>query len=228
MVSDLPEPVQKYIKYVGANGKPKVRNFKIELIGNMQKDAQSPPMRIESVQHNFVKNPVRMFYIKGSLMGIPVYGLHAYKDEVGIMMIRVLGLFPVVDTKGREMDLSDTVTLLNDMCIFAPATLIDQRIQWTNIDELTVKAIFTNGTQTVSATLFFNETGQLINFISDDRYRIDKQCERLRWSTPVNVYKRFGDLNLSAKASTVWHYPDGAFTYGDFDVVDVVYNVMSL
>ena len=66
----------------------------------------------------------------------------------------------------------------------------------------------------------------LVNFVSDDRYRIDKKTERLRWSTPIYSYKNYNGLNLSAKASALWHYPDREFSYADFDVQNVEYNVL--
>jgi len=224
-IASLPEPVQKYINYVGAIGKPKIWNYRIEMKGKMWSDEEKKPMSITSVQYNFTKNPLRMFYIKGNMMGLPVYGLHSYKNEEGKMQIKVLGLLSVVNATGVEMDISDTVTLLNDMCVFAPGALIDKRIQWEPIDELTTKATFTNGKNTVSAILYFNEEGQLINFISDDRYAIGKTTEKLRWSTPITKYINYSGVNLPANAKTIWHYPDREFTYGDFDVVSVVYNV---
>lgn len=42
------------------------------------------------------------------------------------------------------MDKTETVTLFNDMCLMAPATLIDRRIQWQEIDRNSVKATFIN------------------------------------------------------------------------------------
>lgn len=224
-IVNLPESVQKYIRYAGALGKPKIWNFRVEMGGKLRNDDKSGWMEIKTVQYNFIESPVRMFYIKGSMFGIPVYGLHAYKSEEGIMLIKVMGLFPVVDVKGTEMNISDTVTIFNDMCVFAPASLIDKRIAWETVDQNTVKATFTNGSNKVTAMLYFNERGELVNFVSDDRYRIDKKAERLRWSTPIYSYKNYNGLNLSAKASALWHYPDREFSYADFDIQNVEYNV---
>lgn len=61
-----------------------------------------------------------------------------------------------------EATVSDTVTLLNDMCVFAPAALTQGNISWEILDELTVKETFTNGGNKVSAELRFNEQGQLV------------------------------------------------------------------
>jgi hypothetical protein len=42
------------------------------------------------------------------------------------------------------MTQSETVTLFNNMCLMAPATLIDSAIVWEAIDARTTKARFTN------------------------------------------------------------------------------------
>ena len=53
------------------------------------------------------------------------------------------------------MNMSETVTLFNDMCLFAPATLIDKEILWEPVDPRTVWARFTHNGITISAMLYF-------------------------------------------------------------------------
>lgn len=67
--------------------------------------------------------------------------------------------------------------------------------------------------------------GQLVNFIWEDRYR---GYNKARWSTPITTYKKFGDFNLSTKASAMWHYKDKEFSYAEFDVQKVEYTVSIL
>ena len=40
------------------------------------------------------------------------------------MRVKLLGAIDMVDARGEVMDRSETVTLFNDMCILAPATLL--------------------------------------------------------------------------------------------------------
>lgn len=93
------------------------------------------------------------------------------------------------------------------MCLMAPAALIDKRIEWTDIDSLSSKATFTNGINKITATLYFNELGQLINFISDDRYAIG-DMKQYRFSTPVKDYTQINGRNIWNYGETIWHYPD--------------------
>ena len=52
----------------------------------------------------------------------------------------------------------------------APATLIDERIDWLEIEGYVVKAYFTNKQITFYASLYFDNEGKRVNFISNDRF----------------------------------------------------------
>jgi len=162
-IQHLPAPVRKYIHYSGSIGKEKVLNFRVEFSGGIRSSSSEEFMPLRSVQYNFTDQPTRLFYIVAKKKGIPAKGIHIYKDRKAIMLIKILGLFTVVDARGKEMDQGETVTVFNDMCFMAPASLIDRNIEWEEIDDLTVGAIFTNGNITIGATLYFNEKGELVN-----------------------------------------------------------------
>ena len=133
----------------------------------------------------------------------------------------------MVEASGDVMDQSETVTLFNDMCILAPATLIDPGIKWQSLGRDTVQAQFTHGRHTITATLIFGEDGLLRNFVSDDRSRLGadgKSAERMRFSTPISDYRRYGPFLLASHGEARWHLPGGEFSYGEFDLVAVRYN----
>lgn len=229
-IQHLPSAVQKYICYTGASGKEKVTNFRVEFKGRIRSKPQDSWMPLKSVQYNFLDKPTRLFYITARKMGIPAGGLHLYKDEKAIMKIKIAGLFTVVDASGKEMDQGETVTVFNDMCFMAPATLIDDNIKWETIDNLTVKATFTNGSITIGATLFFNEKGELINFISNDRFETTdgKVYNNYPWLTPASGYKEINGYRLASGAKAIYRHRDEDFCYGEFNIVNVEYNCREL
>jgi len=153
-------------------------------------------------------------------------GVHLYRDGVAIMKIKLLGLFTIVDAKGLEMNQGETVTVFNDMCFMAPASLIDERISWSEIDESTVEAKFTNGDFVIGATLFFNEKGELINFISNDRFETTdgKEYNNYPWLTPVDSYCDINGYHLPSKARLIYRKPQEDFCYGEFVLKSIEYN----
>src|SRR6478609_9608209 len=227
---DLPELIQKYIRYTGAVGKPKVRNFKVEFVGQIRKDEESEWMPFTSQQFNFIPTSTRLFFMKAAMKGLPISGLHSFRNGQAAMDIRLFSLFKVQYQSGQEMAIAETVTFFNDMCCMAPATLIDKRIKWLETGDHYVKAQFTNNEISISAKLYFNDKGELINFISEDRYAAqeDNTMRRLPWSTPLKDYKDFDGHKLPSYAEAIYTYPHGALKYGIFELRDIKYNCKDL
>jgi hypothetical protein len=147
-----------------------------------------------------------------------------------MMEIKIAGIFKVVDAKGPEMNQGETVTVLNDMCFMAPASLIDKNIHWEEIDPLHVKARYTNDIITVEAILTFDPDGRLVDFISNDRFETadGKNYKNYPWRTPVKEYGTFNGYRLPSKADVIWVYPGGEFCYGMFDLEEITYNKIIL
>jgi hypothetical protein len=229
-IAHLPAPVQRYVRTTGVVGQPRVHNFHVRLHGRIRgsRDARWIPLTAE--QYNFVDKPARLFYLNGSMFMIPVQGFHRYVGPSATMTVKAAALIPVVDVSGNEMNQGETVTMLNDMCVMAPATLISPAIEWEPIDARTARASFTNAGHTIRAELVFNEAGELTNFRSDDRYQTSpdgKSVTKVRWSTPLATYRSFGRARLASRGEGRWHEPDGEYAYIELTIDEVQYNVQS-
>jgi hypothetical protein len=222
----LPPIVKKCLIQSGIVGTERLFNMRIRFEGRLRSKPQDSWMNFSSEQYNFFDNPTRIFYIKARKMGIPAQVLHLYRDEKASMTVMLLGLFKIVDARGSEMDQGETVTVFNDMCCMAPATLTDKSILWEIIDPITVMAKFTNGKLTISASLLFNESGELLNFISNDRFETadGKSYKNYPWSTPVKESKVVNGIRVCSSASTIYHRPDNDFCYGEFILKEIEYN----
>ena len=226
-LQQMPEPVKKYIRYSGSIGKPKVNNFKLIFTGKIRKNEQSEWMPFTSEQYNFMETPTRLFFMKATMKGLSIGGYHCFKNGVALMDIRLFSLFRVQYMDGAAMNLAETVTFFNDMCCMAPPTLIDRRIKWLEVDGNKVKASFSNNNITIFAWLYFNDKGELINFISDDRYSADAG-KKLPWSSPLKDYKEINGYKLAGNADVVYSYPDRDLCYGTFKLISVEYNCKAI
>lgn len=174
-----------------------------------------------------MKMPARLFFMKATMNHLPVSGYHRYVNGEASMDIRLFSLFRVQYQAGKEMGIAETVTFFNDMCCMAPATLIDKRIEWGNVKGNSVEAKFTVNDISVSAVLYFNNEGQLANFVSNDRYaqQEDGRMKKMPWSTPLKEYKTINGYRLASYAETIYTYPEGDFCYGNFRVNNISYNI---
>lgn len=226
-IRHLPEPVQKYLRYANAVGKEKVRNFRVTFEGEFRTDPKKGWGNMYSEQYNDMTDTTRLFFMEMKMFGLPVACLHKYADAKATMLAKVAGLLTVVDGKGQEMNEGETVTVFNDMCLFAPASLIDRRIEWESIDSLTAKGTFNNKEIKVSALLYFTDKGELINFVSEDRSYspTGKTYQKMRWSTPVKAYKDYNGVKICSCGEVLWSFPEGQYTYCRINVKEIKYNL---
>jgi hypothetical protein len=159
----------------------------------------------------------RLFFMRASRAGVPFVVYHRYVGDAATMEVRLAGLIPIADARGAQMTQSETVTLFNDMCFLAPATLVDAPVTWKTLGKSEVCATYTNAGQTISAYLSFDAAGDLVGFISPDRYQSDGKTYRLLpWSTPLRDFQDFGVARLPAFGEARWHEAAGEWTYGQF------------
>jgi hypothetical protein len=226
----LPSPVQQLIRNHGAVGRPHVANWRMTFSGSIRGSEKAAWMPFTTEQYNFVNEPARFFFMKAQMFGLPVYGYHAFKDGKAIMDVRLLALIPVQYQAGAAMDKAETVTWLNDLCLFSPGALIDRRLSWQPIDAHRTDVIFSEGPITVHARLFFDGQGDLVNFTSNDRYftDTDQQLRQVPFSTPVRDYVSFGDRRVPSYGEAVWNLPDKDFCYGRFHLQELTFNQTAL
>lgn len=225
-LTGLPDPVKNYIIRSGFLGKPRIHSFKAISRGVIRKNEAAGWIRLSVEQYNFTEPLTRLFYMSGFMKGLPVTGYHRFKDGHAAMDVRLASLFKVEYRDGREMDIAETVTFFNDLCVFAPGALPFKTIQWEVVDSSTVRAAFTDNGITIRAALRFNEHNELVDFESDDRYynQEDQTMIKIKWTTPLRDYKTYRGFRLASKAEAVWHFPQAPLVYARFDLEDMIYN----
>ena len=226
-LAPLPAPLRAYLIRAGVVGRPRVNNFRLKFHGAIRPDASSAWMSFTGEQHSACDQPERLFYMRATKSGVPIDGLHVFRPDAASMRVRLAALKTVSDVKGEFLDQSETVTFFNDLCLFAPAALVDAPVVWESMDASTVRGRFTLGRQTIAATLHFDATGDLVDFKSGDRYQDAGGANRLLpWSTPLDRYQTFADgVRVPTYGTGWWHAPEGAFSYLRLEVDDVAHNV---
>lgn len=223
----LPSPVQRFLRKAGVVGTLRPRNMQLTFTGAIR-EFNGPWMPFTTVQTNSFGEPSRFFWMDARMKGLPVKGLHAFKDGKANMQVKLLGLVPVAKANGPMLDTAETVTWFNDLCLFAPGALIDPRITWSAVDDRSAQASFTNKGITINAVLVFDHQDRIIDFISDDRYSVSETPPaKRRFSTPARDHRELNGILLVGYGEGVWHMPDGPFSYGQFTVTSVRYDVGS-
>jgi hypothetical protein len=225
-LAPLPAPVRRYVQASGSVGRPRPQNLRLEFEAVMRRRPGDAGMQASSVQVNFFARPARLFLMKARMFGLPVRALHVYRREQATFQVRVASIVDMVDQSGEQISRAETVTVLNDLCAFAPGALVDGRLAWSAVDDRSAAVTFTNGPHRVSATLVFDADDRLVDFLSDDRP--DSSSGRfvpLRWSTPLGGYQVFDGIRVPTLGSTVYARPEGPFTYGEFTLRSIAWDL---
>lgn len=227
-LASLPDPVQRYLRRSGVVGQLPVTDFRATWTGRIRSDPDSAWMTFTADQLDLVDTPERFFMMDAKMKGLPVDILHAFDDEGATMRVRLLSVRSMVDAKGAALTHAETVTLFNDLCCLAPGALLSPDIIWEPVDPHTATAHFTLGVNTITAQLLFDDLGDLIDFVADGRAVMspdDRTPSPMRWSTPLHDYAQVGPVRVATKAEVKWHPASGAWTYGEFELTSLAYNV---
>lgn len=224
-LAHLPPPVQRYLRACGVVGQPHVHSLHARMHGRIRSGPRSRWMSLVAEQYNTVGPVARLFYFDASMLGLPIQGYHRYVDGAASMVVRALGLVPLVRADGPDLTRAETVTVLNDLCVLAPATLVSPAIDWTPVDARTARARFTNAGHAIEAALSFDARGDLVDFRSSDRARTaGGTVERMLWSTPLRAPQSFGPVRLASAGEARWHDPAGDYAYVELAFDEVRYN----
>ena len=124
------------------------------------------------------------------------------------------------------MDEGETVTLCNDLCLRAPAALINARGTWQPVDR---NRLHQRQTHVDRGT-------RLQRRPRARRLRLRRPAARAspvgtkltpqRWSTPVRDYRTIDSRRVSTHGEACWHAsgPDGEFAYTEVNVDDITFN----
>ena len=224
-LAPLPLPVQRFLRKAGVLGTVRPRSMRVSFKGDIRAEG-GPWMPFTTVQVDTFHPPARYFWMDATMKGMPTKGLHAYGDGTASMRVMLLGLIPVVDVSGSELDQAETVTWFNDLCLLAPGALLDPRVTWSAVDDHAATARFAHKGITISARLVFDDQDRLVDFISDDRYIVSPPELPMKrtFRTPASAHRFIQGRLLPGHGETVWEMPEGPFTYGRFTLMDISYD----
>jgi hypothetical protein len=224
MLQGLPAPVQRYLHYSGVIGKAWVNTVSLEQTGQMKPSPQGKWFPFAAEEHYSINPPRFVWQVRGPKKWMPViHGKDGYKDGKGQMLIKLFSLFPVASAEGEEIDQGAMMRYLNEMMWF-PAAFLGNNISWKSIDNDSAQVTLTAKDKSVSALMYFDSEGKLVNFIAKRYLFINNSFSLETWETPISGYGRINELNLPTKGSAVWKLDNGEYKYIDISVNKIKYN----
>jgi hypothetical protein len=227
-LASLPEPVQRYFKHVLKADSEPISVARVRYTGGLRLSPSQGWLPIKADQYYTAREPGFLWY---ATVGAGPFYLISGRDQYiaghGNMLIKIGSAVKVVDMVGTEIDVSSLARFVAEAPLLPTALRPSEWLQWQSRDVNSATAIVNHRGNTLSMDFFFDEAGEIVKTVTNDRYMADKNgYEQAPW---VNYYR---DYQEAAKGVLVpregdagWLLPGGRFEYARFKLTELQYNV---
>jgi hypothetical protein len=227
-IKDLPYTVQNWLTNSNVIGKERIKTVRLKQEGKMRTKQNGPWMPSKAEQYFTVEEPgfVWIADVKMAPL-VDLSGMDTFKAGKGKMKIKLLSLFPVVDSEGPEMDSSTMMRYLAEMMWFPTAALCPY-IKWEKIDRNFAKATMEHEGLSVSGVFHFNEKGDILQFVGKRYKEVNGKYILSDWGGINKEFKEFDGIRIPSKSAVTWFEEDGEFNWFEFEITELQYNKPAL
>ena len=215
-IANLPEPLQNHLRAAGIIGQPIMSGFSMFVPSSpFLQSSDGSPLYLDYYLYVFAHAPVRLAYMRTSMLGIPFEAYDSLQDGVGFMR-GVLGkMVTMFNETGVEMDRGQLLTYLGEIAML-PSLIFSDYIAWEPIDAHNVRATIAYGEVSGSGIFTFGDDGFIRYFRTSERARVntDGSIDFLDWSV---IYDNWAadesGMHIPNHFQVIWHEPEGDFVY---------------
>ncbi len=217
-LKDLPEVVQKYLRFSGVVGKMEISKVRLKQAGEFRLKPEEK-FRWLKAEQSVDLNRLSFFW-KGKIG--PVTAIDRFENGKGKMTIRLLGLIPLATSQGAEIDKGELVRFLAEGVWF-PTLFLQKQITWKEVDSQSARAFLTINNLTVNALFVFDEQFRVKRIVAR-RYMENKGTFTLQeWEIQIVDYKDFHGFTIPRKSRVVWKLKEGDFCWYQPEILEIQY-----
>ncbi|MFB6172472.1 MAG: DUF6544 family protein [Haloarculaceae archaeon] len=215
-LSDLPDPVRRYLRTAIEDGRPAVGTVRLEQRGEFRLggDASAPWKPLTATQHFTTDPPGFVWDARIEVAPrVPVRVVDAYVDGQGSLRAKLLSAVTVAEADpGPEMDDGELLRYLAECVWFPTALLPAAGVEWAPIDDRTARATVEHRGGTASLTFHFDDRDLVERVHAGRRYRQETDAFT-PWTGYFEDYVSRGGLRVPTRARVEWNLPDGDLPY---------------
>ena len=213
----LPAPVQRYLRAVLRDGQPMVTAAHVRHEGTLNMGQGRDRWRsFTSNQLVVTRRPGFDWDARIALLpGLAVRVHDAYVAGEGMLQVRMLGLFRLVDLRdGGALAEGELMRFLAEGTWYPTALLPSQGVRWTAVDESSARATLTDDRLRVSLLYQFDEHGLVDVVRAEDRGRIvGATSVPTPWEGRFSRYAERGGMRVPLEGEVAWILPQGPRPY---------------
>jgi hypothetical protein len=226
MLKPLPPVVQKWLRRTNIVGKDIIHVVHLKQQGEMRSKPDGKWMPVVAEQYNTIDKPGMIW--TADVKAAPFIHMTArdkYENGKGHMLIKMMSLFPVSDSKGNRIDQGTLIRYLAEITWF-PSAALNRYIKWDQLNANKAEATMSYGGVRASGIFTFDDNGDVVSFEADRYLNREEGATLAKWFIQIepNGYKTFNDMRIAAKSNVTWKLKSGDFTWFKVNVTDLDYN----
>ncbi|TGV04357.1 DUF6920 family protein [Flavivirga rizhaonensis] len=225
-IQHLPEIVQKWMKNSGVIDKNNIASVRLKQKGLLKIKPNGKWMPFRAKQYFNLNTPAFIWSAKiNNNSTVYALGRDKFNNGKAEMLIKFLGVIPVVDeVENYKIDSGTMQRFLSEMCWF-PSAAINNYLQWEHVNNTSAKATFMYKAQSVSAIFKFNNEGEIICFETSRFFGGEPDSKKEKWVVDIVDYKTFNNYKIPYKCKVTWQLKDGNFNWLNLEITDIEYNI---
>lgn len=221
----LPPVVWEWMENVNVLGKERIEVVHFTQTGQMRTSPDGKWMPVEAEQYAKTASPGFLWIADVEAVPyIHLTGRDKYEDGRGHMLIKLLSLFPVADSRGSKIDQGTLLRYLAEM-VWYPSAALEDYISWEQVDSSSARATMSYGDITASGIFEFDENNRVIRFEAKRYYDRKEGATLEPWVITIdeNSYQWIEGMQIPTAAEVTWKLKEGDFTWYKLDIRDVKY-----
>lgn len=224
MLRGLPPVVQNWLEQSNVVGSKKVHTVRLKQKGTMRTKPNGSWLPFEAEQYFTIGKPA--FIWKAAIHAAPfidIVGRDKYSDGKGNMLIKLLSLKTIADSKGDEMNQGTLLRYLAEVCWF-PAAALSDYLTWEALDSNSARVTMSYAGVSASGVYRFNAQGQLVGFEAQRYGEFDGKYSLEPWSIVMKAQKPFNGVTLPYASEVTWKLKTGDYTWLRLEITDLEYD----
>lgn len=218
----LPLPVQKWLHRSGVIGQSKTTMLRLKQQGRMRMKPNGKWMSFTAEQYfNTIAANFVWYTRVQSFAGVELLGRDKLKEGEGHMLIKLMGLIPLVNNAPNpQIDNDSMIRYLAEICWF-PSAALSEQIHWISIDSSSAEATFTVNEKQVKGIFEFSDEGDFVSFRGMRHFSVGKDTMPENWLVRTIETKEMGRIRIPARTEVIWKLESGDFKWLELEIIEI-------
>jgi hypothetical protein len=222
----LPPVVQKWLTHTGIVGKLFLHTARLKQVGMLKLKPDAKWMDFTATQYFNADIAAFNWQVK---VDFPPFmyldGRDKLEDGKGAMLIKLLSLKSVADSKNTEtINQGTLLRYLSEICL-VPTAALNNNIEWEQVDSLKARATLKINDISVTGEYTFDTNGDIISFEAMRYGEFDGKTSLEKWHIDIKEYAVYAGIRIPSKFEVTWKLRSGDFTWMKMEITGIEYNI---